>query len=155
MNLVWRLLRFQPQYYLLLIAVNLSFYSVRLAFGLILRAFFNALPYSTSASAYLWTLIGALVAVALGRAGFALFRVRVSQTWMFSQPRFVHRNLLRRLLELPDALDVETEQTLWERLFATQNRTYLVVSHRQTVLLNGENRLRRQSLWRSNARGML
>jgi ATP-binding cassette subfamily B protein len=76
---------------------------VRLAFGLILRAFFNALPYSTSASAYLWTLIGALVAVALGRAGFALFRVRVSQTWMFSQPRFVHRNLLRRLLELPGA----------------------------------------------------
>ena len=103
MNFVWRLLRFQPQYYLLLIAVNLSFYAVRLAFGLILRAFFNALPYSTSTSAYLWTLIGALVAVALGRAGFALFRVRVSQTWMFSQPRFVHRNLLRRLLELPGA----------------------------------------------------
>jgi ABC-type lipoprotein export system ATPase subunit len=57
--------------------------------------------------------------------------------------------------DLSSALDVETEQTLWERLFATRNRTYLVVSHRQTVLLNGENRLRRQSLWRSNARGML
>jgi len=36
--------------------------------------------------------------------------------------------------DLSSALDVETEQTLWERLFATRNCTYLVVSHRQTVL---------------------
>ena len=36
--------------------------------------------------------------------------------------------------DLSSALDVETEQTLWQRLFSTRNCTYLVVSHRKTVL---------------------
>lgn len=103
LGFIRRLLRFQPQQYLLLIWVNIVFYAGRLAFGLILQAFFNALPYSTSTSAYMWSLIGALLAVALVRAGFQIFRIHVSQTWMFSQPRLVHRNLLRRLLELPGA----------------------------------------------------
>src|SRR5258708_25329472 len=98
MRFVGRLLRFQPQHYLLLIWVNIAFVATRLCFGLVLQAFFNALPYSTSTSAYLWSLIGALVVVALMRIGFQLRRVSVSQTWIFSQPRMVHRNLLRRLL---------------------------------------------------------
>ncbi len=103
LGFIRRLLRFQPQQYLLLICVNIVFYAGRLAFGLILQAFFNALPYSTSTSAYMWSLIGALIAVALVRAGFQFLRVHASQTWMFSQLRLVHRNLLRRLLELPGA----------------------------------------------------
>ena len=36
--------------------------------------------------------------------------------------------------DLSSALDVETEQTLWERVFAQRNATCLVVSHRRTVL---------------------
>ena len=36
--------------------------------------------------------------------------------------------------DLSSALDVVTEQTLWERIFADQQRTCLVVSHRRTVL---------------------
>ncbi|HEY7123124.1 MAG TPA: ABC transporter ATP-binding protein [Ktedonobacterales bacterium] len=35
--------------------------------------------------------------------------------------------------DLSSALDVETEQTLWERLFAERQCTYLVVSHRRAV----------------------
>jgi ATP-binding cassette subfamily B protein len=35
--------------------------------------------------------------------------------------------------DLSSALDVETEQALWERLFAEQKRTCLVVSHRRAV----------------------
>lgn len=103
LGFIGRLLRFQPQHFVLLVWVNLIFYATRLCFGLILQAFFNALPYSTSTSAYLWSLLGAMIAVALVRLGFALFRTHVSQTWMFSQPRMVQRNLLRRLLELPGA----------------------------------------------------
>ncbi len=103
MRFIGRLLRFKPQHFLLLIWVNIVFYATRLAFGLILQAFFNALPSSTSTSAYLWSLIGVMVAVALARMGFQYLRICVSQTWMFSQPRMVHRNLLRRLLELPGA----------------------------------------------------
>lgn len=36
--------------------------------------------------------------------------------------------------DLSSALDVETEQQLWERLFSSGKRTCLVVSHRRTVL---------------------
>jgi len=36
--------------------------------------------------------------------------------------------------DLSSALDVETEQMLWKRLFTTRNGTYLVVSHRKAVL---------------------
>ncbi len=36
--------------------------------------------------------------------------------------------------DLSSALDVETEQTMWERLFAQGSYTYLVVSHRKAVL---------------------
>lgn len=36
--------------------------------------------------------------------------------------------------DLSSALDVTTEQKLWERLFAAKKHTYLVVSHRKAVL---------------------
>jgi ATP-binding cassette subfamily B protein len=36
--------------------------------------------------------------------------------------------------DLSSALDVETEQTLWERLFEQRDATYLVVSHRPAML---------------------
>jgi ATP-binding cassette subfamily B protein len=36
--------------------------------------------------------------------------------------------------DLSSALDRETEEALWQRLFAAQAFTYLVISHRQTVL---------------------
>lgn len=103
LHFIVRLLRFQPQYYLLLIWINLVFYATRLVFGLVLQAFFNALPSADTNSGYLWSLLGALVAAALVRAGFAFLRVHVSQTYLFSLPRLVHRNILRRLLELPGA----------------------------------------------------
>ena len=36
--------------------------------------------------------------------------------------------------DLSSALDVETEATLWQRVFAEDGLTCLVVSHRQAVL---------------------
>jgi ATP-binding cassette subfamily B protein len=36
--------------------------------------------------------------------------------------------------DLSSALDVETEQQLWERIFEQNNRTCLVVSHRRPLL---------------------
>jgi ATP-binding cassette subfamily B protein len=36
--------------------------------------------------------------------------------------------------DLSSALDVETERTLWQRVFAQRTGTYLVVSHRRAVL---------------------
>ncbi len=103
MRFIIRLLCFKPQYFLLLIAVNIVFYAARLCFGLVLQGFFNALPDASLNEAYLWSLVGVLVAVGLGRMLFSLYRVSVSQVWMFEQARLVHRNILERLLELPGA----------------------------------------------------
>ncbi len=36
--------------------------------------------------------------------------------------------------DLSSALDMETEQLLWERLFSRRDATYLVVSHRRPLL---------------------
>lgn len=47
---------------------------------------------------------------------------------------FVRRPELLVFDDLSSALDVETEQTLWERLFAQPGITCLVVSHRRPVL---------------------
>jgi ATP-binding cassette subfamily B protein len=47
---------------------------------------------------------------------------------------FVRDAELQVFDDLSSALDVETERKLWERVFAQQEATYLVVSHRRTVL---------------------
>jgi len=41
--------------------------------------------------------------------------------------------------DLSSALDVETERTLWERLFSRRQYTCLVVSHRRAVLQRADN----------------
>lgn len=40
--------------------------------------------------------------------------------------------------DLSSALDGETEQLLWQRLFERKDATYLVVSHRQAVLRHAD-----------------
>ncbi|MFX0065207.1 MAG: hypothetical protein ACFFC7_23800 [Candidatus Hermodarchaeota archaeon] len=41
--------------------------------------------------------------------------------------------------DLSSALDVETEQRLWNRVFGHSKATFLVVSHRQLVLRRADN----------------
>jgi len=47
---------------------------------------------------------------------------------------FIRQAALLVCDDLSSALDLETEQQLWERLFARQDATYLVVSHRRPLL---------------------
>jgi ATP-binding cassette subfamily B protein len=47
---------------------------------------------------------------------------------------FVRRPQLLVIDDLSSALDVETERVLWERLFALEDVTCLVVSHRRVAL---------------------
>jgi ATP-binding cassette subfamily B protein len=47
---------------------------------------------------------------------------------------FVRKPELLVFDDLSSALDVETERTLWERLFAQRRATFLVVSHRRAAL---------------------
>ena len=47
---------------------------------------------------------------------------------------FLHDPELLIFDDLSSALDVETEQTLWQRLFSSGEATCLVASHRRSVL---------------------
>ncbi len=47
---------------------------------------------------------------------------------------FVRKAELLIFDDLSSALDVETEQKLWKRIFASRQQTCLVVSHRRAVL---------------------
>jgi ATP-binding cassette subfamily B protein len=47
---------------------------------------------------------------------------------------FIRRPELLVFDDLSSALDIETEQLLWERIFAQPGGTCLVVSHRRPVL---------------------
>ena len=47
---------------------------------------------------------------------------------------FIRNSDLLVFDDLSSGLDVETEQTLWQRLFETQRATCLVVSHRRAAL---------------------
>ncbi|MHC5748262.1 MAG: P-loop NTPase family protein [Nostoc sp.] len=47
---------------------------------------------------------------------------------------FVRQSELLVFDDLSSALDVETERTLWQRLLAIRQYTFLAVSHRQVAL---------------------
>ena len=51
---------------------------------------------------------------------------------------FFHDAHLYVVDDLSSALDIKTEQLLWQRLFEQQERTYLVVSYRKAALLHAD-----------------
>ncbi len=100
---IWRLICFKPWSYLILVLTNVTFYTARAVFGLVIQAFFNVLPQQTHLSPVLWDLIALLVAAALVRAMVQFARVRQNAVMVFSVPALLQRNLFKRLLERPGA----------------------------------------------------
>lgn len=77
------------------------------------------------------------IETAIGTRGVKLSGGQVQRT---AAARMLVRNCdLLVLDDLSSALDVETEHALWERLFAQQQKTYLVVSHRRAILQCADN----------------
>jgi len=100
---IWRLICYKPWSYAVLILTNATVYAARAIFGLVLQAFFNALPQQTRLSPVLWDLIAVLVAAALVRAMVQFARIRNNAVMVFSVPALLQRNLFKRLLERPGA----------------------------------------------------
>ncbi|MEM7028619.1 MAG: ABC transporter ATP-binding protein [Chloroflexota bacterium] len=72
------------------------------------------------------------VATLVGPRGTRLSGGQVQRT--SAARMFVREPELLVFDDLSSALDVETEKVLWERVFGQQSATYLVVSHRRSVL---------------------
>ncbi len=100
---VWRLINYQRWQFLANTGTNVVFMLGRLAFGLILQGFFNALSLQKSLSPQLLVWIGLLVLVALARGLFMLGGAHLSAGIGFFMGSLLRRNLLERVLERPGA----------------------------------------------------
>jgi ATP-binding cassette subfamily B protein len=97
-----RLLRYNPGLYLLVFLLAIPYFSLPLLFGLIMRAFFNALSGEAAAGFNIWTLVilvfASQVAVQLSELGFA-----GSDAYLHHVLRsLMQRNLFRTMLHTPD-----------------------------------------------------
>ena len=100
---LWRLIHYRPLAFCLATLRALVFYAARLIFGLILQAFFNALPGQTRLSFGLLAPLGLLVLAALIRAGVGYLAAQVVIRYSFRVRSLLQRNLLQRILERPGA----------------------------------------------------
>lgn len=100
---LWRVIRYRPLAFCMATLRALVFYAARLIFGLILQAFFNALPGQTRLSVGLLAPLGLLVLAALIRAGVGYTASQVVIRYTFAVRSLLQRNLLQRILERPGA----------------------------------------------------
>jgi ATP-binding cassette subfamily B protein len=105
---LWRVIRFHFWYYLALIAFQIVFFLGRLAFGLILQNFFNALSnlnrykqHHLTTDLLIWMAL--LVLAGLVRWIGMYVTTRVTVNTRFARARLLQRNLLRHILERPGA----------------------------------------------------
>ncbi len=103
LKLVWRLICYYRLQFLGGVGSGMVMMLGRLAFGLILQGFFNALPLQKQLSPELWGWIGLLVLAAFLRSLLMLGGARISVGIAFFMSALLMRNLLERVLERPGA----------------------------------------------------
>src|SRR5258708_39995985 len=96
---IWRLICYKPWSYAVLVLTNVTFYAARAIFGLVLQAFFNALPQQTHLSPVLWDLIAVLVAAALVRGMVQFTNLRQNIVVVVSLPALLQRNRIKTTLD--------------------------------------------------------
>ncbi|MEM7532193.1 MAG: ABC transporter ATP-binding protein [Chloroflexota bacterium] len=101
---LWRLLIFRPGFYLVHIAVKLTFITILVnATGLLTREFFNSLTDNAYAGWNVNTIIGLIVAAGLVRAVTMLIDVVVNRLFRHPLGVLIRKNLMLDLLNRQDA----------------------------------------------------
>jgi ATP-binding cassette subfamily B protein len=100
---IWRIIRYRIWQYLADVGTDIVFVTTRLAFGLIIQGFFNALQQQSRLSPALWDWIGLLLLAAFLRGVIAYGNARITVGINFLQRTLLHRNLLERILQRPGA----------------------------------------------------
>ncbi|HEU4326406.1 MAG TPA: ABC transporter ATP-binding protein [Roseiflexaceae bacterium] len=100
---MWRMIRYRPWLYLTNATCWTLIHMAPLLPGLLVQAFFDQLSGAASAGLNLWTLIGLLIATALGRVALVLGGALADTTHRFTMSALLRRNLLERILERPGA----------------------------------------------------
>jgi len=105
-QLLWRLLRFQPGWYLASAAVGMAGALLLLIPGLIARSFFDALTGRPGIHMSIYALALLLVVVELARAGTQVAAAGASITAMLTTKALLRKNLFATVLAKPDARGV-------------------------------------------------
>jgi ATP-binding cassette subfamily B protein/ATP-binding cassette subfamily C protein len=107
-KLLWRMMRYKPQLYLVDSFFWIFIYGLPAVPGLIIREFFDKLTDSSQLSFSLWSLIALFLAIGLGRL-IVLFAGQFTRTQhRFAMRSLLKRNLLESLLSRPGALSLTT-----------------------------------------------
>lgn len=102
-QVIVRLLLFQPWLYFLNISIWMLFWTLPLATGQIARAVFNALSGDAPALGSVWTLLALLVGAALARSIVNFASIPLYFPFYFGAGALLRRNLLERILQHPGA----------------------------------------------------
>jgi ATP-binding cassette subfamily B protein len=97
-QIVFRIMRWRPVIYLLLLLFSVLVFGLPLANGLIMQALFNTLGGKDSGGPGLWDLLALLLAVEIGGIGFGQGLSYSWITFLYSGCALLRRNLLRQLL---------------------------------------------------------
>src|SRR5712692_3308156 len=100
---LWRLGGYRPWLYAADVASNILFQQFRIAFGLLIQAFFNALTPDRHLSLAIWVPLVLVAVTALTRFCVFLSGTRAYILHRFSVNSLLRRNLLERILERPGA----------------------------------------------------
>ena len=100
---LWRMILYRPWLYTANGVLWFLIYVSALIPGLVLQAFFNALPGETHLGPNLWLLIALLVATTLGRVVVYFSGALTDILHRFTMSALLRRNLLERILERPGA----------------------------------------------------
>ncbi|TCP58037.1 ATP-binding cassette subfamily B protein [Tumebacillus sp. BK434] len=102
-NLVWRLIRFRPGWYLADVVLWTGIFGLPLLTGYVVKVLFDVVSGEAQAGVGPWGLVAVLVATLLLRIGVLLGGFYVDFTVMFSVGALVRRNVMHNLLKKPGA----------------------------------------------------
>jgi ATP-binding cassette, subfamily B, bacterial len=100
---LWRIMRYRPWLYVLEGSLLTLFTFSRVAFGVIVRDFFNLLPTQPHLSFTLWALMVILALVAILRVGVILGETLTETYSDFMHKTLLQRNILDYILQRPGA----------------------------------------------------
>lgn len=103
---IWTLARYRPWLYLLNFVVWTAFYTLPLASGLIIKAFFDTLSGDQTAGLGVWTLIALLAGANVARVLVLLSGMIVFSDFWYSIEALLRKNMLSWIVEGPGPRDL-------------------------------------------------
>ncbi len=100
---LWRLVRFAPGFYMLVVLAEMAHVLAEMAPGPIARAFFDSLTGPAQAQNTLWWIVALVVMTYVGHGMFYSSSALAGVTFRFTAGALLRKNVFERILNLPGA----------------------------------------------------